>query len=84
MDVETTKDYIFTVNKAFEAFQAQYDNLLGKLTELDTRFHNIKNDRDRLKAKLGLLNLPDRPCGICRNQIYGQCRKQTCEWEDLS
>jgi hypothetical protein len=83
MDTETTKDYVYTVNKAFEALQKQYDGLLGELTELDTRFSNMKIDRDRLQAKLDLLCLPDRPCSICRNRVDGECSKWNCEWEEL-
>jgi hypothetical protein len=83
MDTETTKDYVYTVNKAFEAFQTRYNGLIGKLVELEARFYNMKNDRDRLKAKLGMLNLPDRPCNVCRNWVNGECSKWSCEWEDL-
>lgn len=83
MDVTVSSELIDAIVTGYDQLRDQNRILFGELNSLTTRFTNMKNERDRLKAKLDLLNIPDRPYSICRNQVYGKCIKQTCEWEEL-
>jgi hypothetical protein len=77
------KDEMMTALELVETLQEKICSISNKVDVLAVRFNNMKNDRDRLKAMLDLLNLPDRPCNICRNRVDGECSKWSCEWEDL-